>query len=103
MNLDPRTRDAAISAVERVLFEEHGSAAGADQVVRAVLDLIPDAIVEQPTLYVLTLEAVDRETATYTAAGGMTLILHRGDWMERGRPAKLWVTAQHFLEPYAAV
>lgn len=102
MNTDQR--EAAVEAVE-ALIEKHalGDTPSAESLVEAVLSVVTDAIVEHATLYALSLDVVNREEAVFSAAGGLRLAMHRGDWMERGRPAKVWITAQHSLEPYAAV
>ena len=53
--------------------------------------------IEDGYLYTLKLDTVDRESAHFAAAGGFRLTMHRGEWMERGRPAAIWITVQEAL------
>ena len=102
MSADDQTiEDAAeaIRALNRRLAERDGpdyKASPEDQ-ARAVFSVLQDAVVEHATLYTLKLGTVDREEAHYAAAGGFRLSMHRGEWMERGRPASIWITIQEPL------
>ena len=98
MTVDRETLDAAEAAVADLMKGEWSPR----DVAEVALAVLPEAIVEHATLYALSLDAVNREEAVFSAAGGLRLVMHRGDWMERGRPAKVWITAQHSLEPYTA-
>lgn len=89
---DQATIDAVTTAVEHALIREHGSAAGADDIARAALNAIPDAILEEAPLSALHLDRLDQEYAHFAAPGGMSLALHRGDWVDRGRPSRLHVS-----------
>lgn len=101
MTIDPQALEAATIAVERALFEEHGSAAGAEAIARAALESMPEAILEEAPLNALHLERLDNDYAHFGAPGGMSLVLHRGDWVERGRPSRIVVSVLD-LEPMRA-
>lgn len=91
-DIDPATLEAATSAVAAALQEEHGSAAGADDIARAALSVIPDAILEDAPMVVMLLNRVSDDEAEFTFAGGSRLVLNKGDWVERGRPSRLNVS-----------
>ena len=90
---------AAIRALNTRLHARDGDGykASPEDLAQAVLSTIPDAIVEEATLYPLKLDTVDRESAHFAAAGGLRLEMHRGEWMDRGRPASIWITVQETL------
>lgn len=93
MNADQRV--AAVAAVDAVI-DAHalGDTPSAETLVDAALSALQDAIVEHATLYALALDHLDRDSAVFNAPGGLSLAMHRGDWADRGRPAKVWITVQ---------
>lgn len=86
----------AIRALNRRLHERDGDdyRASPEDLAQAVLSTIPQAILEAAPLYSLNLDHLDREDAHFAAAGGFSLKMHRGEWMERGRPSRIWITVQ---------
>jgi hypothetical protein len=103
MTHHPETLEAVEAALDAVI-DRHalGDTPSAETLAKAALDAIPEAIVEHATLYTLSLDTVDREEARFAAAGGFRLTMHRGEWMERGRPARIWISVQEAMEPSAA-
>lgn len=104
VTLDPTNQSVldgaeAIRALNRRLAARDGDGyrASPEDLAAAVLSTVPEAEVEEAHLYALSLDSVDRETAVFTAAGGMSMTLHRGDWQDRGRPSRIWVTIQTAL------
>jgi len=100
---DPQTiTDAAeaIRALNRRLHERDGDdyKASPEDLAAAALSVIPDAILEEAPLNALHLERLDNDYAHFGAPGGMSLALHRGDWVERGRPSRIVISVLD-LEP----
>jgi hypothetical protein len=89
----------AVTAAIDALLDNYapGDTPEAERLAQVALAAIPEAIVEHATLYALNLDHVDREEAVFAAAGGFHLTMHRGEWMERGRPARIWITVQDTL------
>lgn len=98
MTTDPTLLAAAMKAVDDLL---DGYAIGdtpeAETLARTVLDTIPEAVVEEATLYALRLDHLSLDEARFGAPGGFTLTMHRGEWEERGRPTTVWITLQETL------
>lgn len=96
MSTDDQTLQDAAAAVARALgsatvTQTHLAAA------TAAFSVVPEAILEEATLYTLRLDTVDHDEAHFAAAGGFRLSMHRGEWMERGRPVNIWITVQEAL------
>lgn len=89
----------AIRALNRRLSARDGEGyrASPEDLAAAVLSTVSDVEVESAHLYAVTLEDLDREAAVFSAAGGLSLKMHRGDWVDRGRPAHIWLTIQTAL------
>ncbi|QOP64791.1 hypothetical protein SEA_DELAGARZA_32 [Microbacterium phage DelaGarza] len=93
MTDDQTIADAAeaIRALNRRLSERDGPdyKASPEDLARAALSVIPDAILEEAPLVVVTLQRLSEDEAEFAATGGPRLVLHKGDWVERGRPVRL--------------
>lgn len=63
-----------------------------EDLARAALSVIPDAILEEAPLIVMTLNRLSDDEAEFTFPGGPRLVLHKGDWVERDRPTRLHVS-----------
>ena len=63
-----------------------------EDIARAALSVIPDAILEEAPLIVVTLNRLSDDEAEFTYPGGLRLTLNKGDWVERDRPTRLHVS-----------
>lgn len=90
---DQTVQDAAeaIRALNRGLAERDGEGwqASPEDQARAALSVIPQAEMEEAPLYALMLNRLSVDEAEFTFAGGLRLVLNKGDWVERGRPSRL--------------
>ncbi|UVK61365.1 hypothetical protein SEA_GINGERBUG_30 [Microbacterium phage Gingerbug] len=90
MTIDPEALQAATAAVNAVI-DAHalGDTPDAERLARAALESMPEAILEDAPLVVTTLNRLSDDEAEFTFPGGLRLVLNKGDWVERGRPARL--------------
>lgn len=93
MTDDQTIADAAeaIRALNRRLSDRDGEGwqASPEDQARAALSVIPDAILEEAPMVVVLLNRLSDDEAEFTFAGGLRLVLNKGDWVERGRPSRL--------------
>lgn len=92
-DIDPETLHAATSAVDDVI-DAHalGDTPSAESLARAALGVVPTAILEEAPLVVMTLNRLSTDEAEFAVAGGVRLVMHRGEWEERKRPTRLHVS-----------
>lgn len=90
--LDDQTVQDAAAAIRAI----SAARPSPEDLARAALSVIPQAEMEEAPLYALTLNRLSVDEAEFTLAGGTKVVLHRGDWVERGRPSSLYVSILDF-------
>lgn len=93
---DPQTLADAIAAINALTGRRNASRqpVTSEDLAAAALSVIPEAVLEDVPMYALSLDTVDRDEAHFAAPGGFRLSMHRGEWMERGRPVRIDIAVQ---------
>lgn len=94
MTLDPDTHELVTGAIHEHLTSLRLSIpeAVAADLARVAFDAIPQAQMDELPLHALRLVALDRDSAKFVGAGAIEVVMHAGDWTERGRPSTVYVT-----------